>query len=583
MLRSIGQIWHRLRGDENGNVFVLFGATAIPLLLIMGGAVDFARYNRYKADLANAVDSGALALARRVDDYNATCPSPDEGDPAVYCEEASEDLVEFIAAFDVSDDRFNVGEIRADRVNGGFLVTADGEMETMFLPLGNLTNTGTQITTMDMSIVAEVRTSSNRLELALVLDNTGSMNCVGATNVTCAMDWQTPDAGSRIVALRSAANELVNTLMVDDMENPDLIKIAVVPFEGMVNVASPGFDVTNPPTWIDWGSEGTATWNGRNFTTYNVDADAALERVGHRFLFNKLTADDSRVKWGGCVEMRAGTYELSDAIPSVGIADSLYVPFFAPDEPDSGGTYYNNYLEDRVSGSVTARQTSMTKYSDNSNIRWHSGRMDYDATSTPYEYGPNRGCPDPIVPLTNADGKATITTAIDNMQGFWASGTYIPAGLLWGWNVLTPDIPYTEGLAPGDEYYEETIKAIVLLTDGDNEVPNLGNHNGSGYSGYSYVTTSISGPTYRLGSTVTAAATALDTKTASLCTSVKAAGIRVYTITFGPLASDVQTMMSNCATLDGGDRLHYHAPTSADLDDIFREIGEDLTEIHLSM
>jgi hypothetical protein len=42
-------------------------------------------------------------------------------------------------------------------------------------------------------------------------------------------------------------------------------------------------------------------------------------------------------------------------------------------------------------------------------------------------------------------------------------------------------------------------------------------------------------------------------------------------------------MMSNCATLDKGERLHYHAPSSADLADIFGKIGEDLSNIHLAM
>jgi hypothetical protein len=35
--------------------------------------------------------------------------------------------------------------------------------------------------------------------------------------------------------------------------------------------------------------------------------------------------------------------------------------------------------------------------------------------------------------------------------------------------------------------------------------------------------------------------------------------------------------------LDSGKRLHYHAPASADLEDIFTEIGEDLSNLHLSM
>jgi Flp pilus assembly protein TadG len=561
-----GGIWRRFFGDEGGNVFMLFGAVSIMVILIMGGAVDFARHARYKAELTNIVDAAALALARVGEDFTE--------------EEAKTYVTTYVAAFELANSEFDITDFDVVKTDDGFHVTADATMDTAFLPLGNIYST-------NMNIESEVVLASNRLELALVLDNTGSMNCVGSVTITCAMDWSSPDAGSRIVALKSAAKTLVDTLMRDDMDEPDQIKISLVPFEGSVNVASTGFNVTSPPSWIEWSNEGFANYNGRNFNTYNVDADAALERVGHKFLFDKLTADDSRIKWAGCVEMRAGSYELSDAAPSPSIPDSLYVPYFAPDEPDdandSDDTYMNNYLQDKTSGTPSAVQKHMTKYSNSTNIVWQSGRMDYDATSSPYEYGPNRGCPKPIIPLTNANGKATIKTAIDSMIGFWHSGTYIPAGLLWGWHVLSDNLPYTEGSAPGDQYYEETVKAIVLLTDGDNEVPDLGNHNGSGYSAYSYVTTNVSG-SYRLGSTPTAAATALDTKTSALCTSVKNDGIRLYTITFGPLSTEVQTMMQNCATLDEeGDRLHYHAPTSADLADIFARIGEDLSKIHLAM
>lgn len=62
MLRFLRPV-RRFASDDRGNVFVLFGAAAIPLILIMGGAVDFARYTRYRADLSNAVDAAALALS----------------------------------------------------------------------------------------------------------------------------------------------------------------------------------------------------------------------------------------------------------------------------------------------------------------------------------------------------------------------------------------------------------------------------------------------------------------------------------------------------------------------------------------
>jgi Flp pilus assembly protein TadG len=65
MYRVLGRALQTLWWNERGNVFILFGATAIPLFLFMGGAVDFASYTRYKGDLANAVDAASLALARQ--------------------------------------------------------------------------------------------------------------------------------------------------------------------------------------------------------------------------------------------------------------------------------------------------------------------------------------------------------------------------------------------------------------------------------------------------------------------------------------------------------------------------------------
>jgi Flp pilus assembly protein TadG len=613
----VRQVLRRFSRDERGNVFILFGATAIPLMLIMGGAVDVTRYLRYKGDLSNAVDSAALALARQ--------------DPDATEEEAEIFISDYVNAFAVGDTEFSVEDFEVVKVDNGFQVTATGAMQTMFLPLGQFTSGGGHgINEMPVNITAEVVNQSNRLEVALVLDNTGSMNCAGTVG-SCALNWSAPAADSRIVALKSAAKSLVDILMEDDMDDPNQIKIALVPFETAVNVASAATGdlgtVTNWPSWIDsaTGQTGTlAKWNGRNFNGWNFSTSAnctpagtgSCKRVGHRFLFDKLKADNTAVKWAGCVEMRAGTYELSDAAPNASIPDSLYVPYFAPDEPDNSSTgstsapisnlnnktssshagysYINDYLKDRINPSYPKpgpAQLHMTKYSNNTNIIWQTGAPDTNGSTSPYENGPNRGCPKPIVPLTNADGKAAIKTAIDGMIAYWHGGTYIPAGLVWGWHVLTSGEPYTQGIAPTHDDYSDTVKAVVLLTDGDNQVePSDETHNASNYTSYSYVNTVV-GTERRLATTGSASEGTLDTKLASLCTSVKQNGtsadtsddIRLYTITFGPLSAAVQTMMETCATLDEGERLHYHAPTSGQLDAIFTEIGEDLREIHLSM
>jgi Flp pilus assembly protein TadG len=436
MYHFVRQVLRRFRKDEGGNVFILFGAAIIPLMLVMGGAIDVTRYLRYKGELSNAVDAAALALART--------------DPDATEDEADTFVTDYVNAFSMGDSEFSVSDFSVVKVDNGFQVTATGSMATMFLPLGGFVRNGEGINSIPVNITAEVINQSNRLELALVLDNTGSMNCAGTVSV-CALDWSSPPSDSRIVALKDAAKDLVDILMEDDMDDPDQIKIALVPFETTVNVSSAATgdlgDPANWPSWIDKnsGSSGTlANWNGRNFDKWNQSTNAACTSgsnckvVGHRWLFDKLKADKSTVKWAGCVEMRAGTYELSDAAPNSSIPNSLYVPYFAPDEPDTDSVYTNDYLADVVTGSASVRQKSVTKYKNNSNIQWNSGMPDVDATNSPYESGPNKGCPKPIVPLTNADGKATIEAAIDGMIAYWHAGTFIPAGLVWGWHVLTP-------------------------------------------------------------------------------------------------------------------------------------------------
>ena len=60
--------------------------------------------------------------------------------------------------------------------------------------------------------------------------------------------------------------------------------------------------------------------------------------------------------------------------------------------------------------------------------------------------------------------------------------------------------------------------------------------------------------------------------------------IRLYTITFGFMSAADEALMRDCASLDDdGDPLYYHAPTTADLEGIFHSIGQDLSDIHISM
>jgi Flp pilus assembly protein TadG len=581
----IQQVLRRFSRDERGNIFILFAASVIPLFLLMGGALDVARFARDRSNLANAVDSAALALARQHDDYSEA--------------QATTFVEAYVRSFPAGDNLFSVQSFHVDKLSHGFRVAATGEMTTMFLPLAKLAKFGKSIDVMKANVAAEVQNSANRVELALVFDNTGSMNCGNIESGSCASNWTNPGPSSRIVGLKAAAHTLIDQLMSDSPADPDLIKIALVPFEGDVNVGPSIVDAAyagHAPAWLDWHDQAMAKYNGQNFGKYDFSANAPCtsgpncKLVGHKWLFDKLTAKDPTVKWGGCVEMRAEPYDLLDTEPTTFNADTLFVPRLWPDEPDSsnddGDSYQNNYLNDKVTGAgAPATQKSLAKYTSSS-LAWQSGMKDI---AFPYEHGPNWGCPRPIVPLTN--NKAVIDTAIDSMLAYYSTGTFIPTGLVWGWHVLSPTEPFTEGVEPGDPNYHKTLKAVVLFTDGENYISGTNNHNHSRFSGYNYTGLQI-GSAYRLGSaSANVAVNNLDNKTAELCEHVKANGtdeadddIRLYTVTFGSMSAADEALMRNCASLDAkGNRLYFHAPTTVDLQAIFDVIGEDLSSIHLSM
>ncbi len=575
MLRQLIKAIAHLGRDQRGNVFILFAASALPLLLVMGGAIDITRYARYKAELANAVDAAALALARQGEGYNE--------------EQATTFVRNYVTSFPVGDNEFTVQDFDVELTTRGYIVSADGAMKTIFLPLGYFAPTGEGIMSMDMDIVSEVVRGSNQVELALVFDNTGSMAWSAGSN-PCGT------GSTRMAGLKCAAKTLVEDLMdeMNESGGDDKLKVALVPFEGSVNV---NVSSTNPPSWIEWSDESTTDdstqpyYTGINFNKKKFSG--VKRRLGPRWFYEKLG-----VSWAGCVEMRAEPYDVLDTAPTASIPNTLFVPMFWPDEPD----YYdawNNYLEDEKSGNWDQRQRNLKKYSKSSpsQVNWHSGKKD---TTYPYSYGPNRGCPRPLTPLTT--NETTILNAINAMQSQGATGTFIPVGLAWGWHVLSPNAPYTEGIGPEDEDYAKTVKAIVLLTDGENSpsisITDSDNWNKGTFSAYNYPGTAVN---LNIGSgnkvrrrlqnlnvnsdpSESIAKTNLDGKTSTLCTNAKDGGIRLYTITFGSIGESTKTLMRNCASKDtDGNPLYFDAPNSQELDDIFQTIGEDLSEIHLAM
>jgi len=193
------------------------------------------------------------------------------------------------------------------------------------------------------------------------------------------------------------------------------------------------------------------------------------------------------------------------------------------------------------------------------------------------------GCSSSKAPISFLSGDAaTMKTAVSGMT---ANGsTLIASGLLWSWRMLSPDWKGLWGVTGLPESFTTDIngntanitKAVILLTDGDNCVNSSSPYtnpygNPKAVAPYGNITSSAS-------------CTGVDSPNANTlllntCTAAKAAGLTIYTISFG---SDISTtskqMLQSCASQPS---YYFNAPTGATLQNSFASIAGSLSELRL--
>jgi Flp pilus assembly protein TadG len=499
---GMGRRIAEFRGARNGNVAMMFAITAIPLLAMVGGAIDYSNAYRVKERLQTAVDSAALAVAR---------------DGADMDDDQIEELAN--AFFNAHFDPANIGTVTSIQVSRN-----DATVElhvTGTVPTWMLSVIG--VDTFHLAADTTVLVENTTAEIALVLDNSGSMS------------------GSKISSLRSAANLLVDTLYGSVDDNPNLM-FSLVPFTSAVNVGTQNKNAS----WIDG--------NG-NSPLHSLEFSVPTSRFE---LYDRI----SNVSWPGCVEARSYPMDVDDTEPNLANPETLFVPWFAPDEPDSG-TYWNNYLNDQTGSSDKAvRQKNIGKYTPGV---WAGA----SSLGSSYGRGPAFLCNSrPIMALTS--DKSAVKAAINDMEAL--GGTNITEGLIWGWRTLSPGEPFTEGRPYGEETNR---KVLIVLTDGSNDWSNQSNHNRSYYAPYGYLTHG------RLGITSGSKSEIIDKMNERLqeaCANVKARAIRVYSITFGDLDNTTKDLMRGCATQP---ELYFHAPSSSDIQATFEAIAADINNMRI--
>jgi Flp pilus assembly protein TadG len=501
LIVSQGHLVQRLKlRDQSGGIAVMGAVLALPLTVLAFVSVEYHRVSMIRAQLQDALDAGAIAVARSGEGTDAELQAVGEA------------VLKNTLAHNGMVKRF--GPVNFKLVDG--FVKADAVLYVQPIIAHMVMDKD-----LPVRVESEATLLGEKLEVALVLDNTYSM-----------LD------NNRLGITKAAATNFVNRLNTAAVASkaPEALKISLVPFSTTVNVGP----ANRYAAWID--QTGASKVHRENF-------DRAVSRFS---LFAAMSTS-----WAGCVESRPAPYDVEETPPSPTKPDTLFVPYFAPDESDvDTSSYKNNYVPDETRNSADwfARLKNTDKY-------------DQPPTTTAvigagYNHGPNYGCTlQPIVPLTT--NVAAVRAGIQNMTA--TGDTNIPFGLMWGWHALSPNAPY----ALGSDYDSGARKIAVLMTDGQNAWYNNGSPAASIYSGAGYI---INGRLGITGGGELARREALDARLAQICTNMKAKKIVIYTIRV-EVTEGSADVLRNCAT---SPEHFFDVSQASQLDTVFDTIADKL-------
>lgn len=287
--------------DKRGNLALTSAIALVPMMAAVAAAVDYSQISRHTANLQQALDSAALATGKKLGTFQSNTQLADYSEKFFYAN---------IGHLDPNSVTFTYDDTNL-AAGSTILLKAGYNYPMLFGGFLGTDNYGLDVESL-------VKAGNDTIEIALVLDNSGSMR------------------NSRIATAKTAASGLVNQLhaAMAGSNHAEPIKFSLVPFAGHVNV---GNNNSNAP-WID--TTGISPVHNENL---NWDDDPrAIDQGDGRFKDSSgdwltrftLFDDMNNVSWKGCVESRPYPYLTTDAAASSNTPKTMFVPVFAPDEPD---------------------------------------------------------------------------------------------------------------------------------------------------------------------------------------------------------------------------------------------------------
>lgn len=227
---------NQFRSQENGAVLVLFALILTPTLFLLVMTVELSRQNYYETKISYAIDAATLAAGRYdVEDIQVN------GQKFFY------------ANFNSSDSNVSVSTPLFTLSSDGKYVNSSvsGKMTTL---IGSFMGIGT----LKIAGITQVQRAIQKAEIALVLDNTGSMGSNG-----------------KMQALITASNQLITNIFGNQATLPN-VAMSIVPYVATVNIG---------PSNVGWVSNSSilsdtskfpsdAQWKG---CVYAIDTKTTMD------------------------------------------------------------------------------------------------------------------------------------------------------------------------------------------------------------------------------------------------------------------------------------------------------------------
>jgi Flp pilus assembly protein TadG len=285
-----------LRAAEEGNVATIFALALIPVTLLTGTGIDYTNGSAAKVAMQAALDSTALAMAQSASSLSSSALQ-------------QQSTANFNALFNRKNVTVTQVTTTYNAASSTLTVTGAATMPTNFMKLVGVNQ-------IAISGTSTVSWGVPKLQVALVLDNTGSMNEYG-----------------KIGALKTASHQLLSQLQ-SAAQNPGDIQVAIIPFTTDVNIGKSFAS----QSWIDWslfGGPDTSS-TATDPTTINNSCSSYSSWSGWPCSGSGNNSSSSgntsayQSQWGGCVTDRAQNYDALNTAPVAGNTQTYFPADPAP-------------------------------------------------------------------------------------------------------------------------------------------------------------------------------------------------------------------------------------------------------------